>query len=80
MGATLDDKGDHVYFYLDYEGCEYTVGKLSHSWKGTLNNTQVMMMAHKLNLKKREFEQFVECDLSTAEMLILWQKRRQALS
>ena len=77
LGADQDNSGDHIYFYLDYKGSEYTVGKLSHSWRGTLNNTQIMMMARKLYLKKNEFEQFVDCSLTTAEMLNLWQMRRQ---
>ena len=80
LGAEQDVSGNHIYFYLNYEDCEYTVGKLSHSWKGSLNDTQIVMLARKLYLKKNEFEQFVDCNLTTPEMLDLWQERRQALS
>ena len=79
LGAEGDDSGDHIYFYLDYKGSQYTVGKLSHSWSGDLNDTQIMMLARKLFLKKREFELFVDCTLNTAETIDLWQERRQAL-
>ena len=77
LGANRDDSGDHIYFYLDYGGSEYTVGKLSHSWGGNLNDDQISMLARKLFLKKSEFEQFCTCDLTTDEMLDIWQKRRQ---
>jgi hypothetical protein len=77
LGANKDDSGDHIYFYLDYQGSEYAVGKLSHSWRGALNDTQITMLSHKLHLKKSEFEGFVDCSLTTPEMLKIWQERRQ---
>lgn len=76
LGAEKDKSGDHIYFYLNHEGCQYTVGKLSHSWKGDLNDTQVLMLARKLYLRKREFGQFVDCDLEAAQVIDLWQRRR----
>jgi hypothetical protein len=76
LGAERDPSGDHIYFYLNHEGSQYTIGKLSHSWKGELNDTQVMMLARRLSLRKREFEQFVDCDLEGAEVIDLWQRRR----
>lgn len=79
LGATEDNSGDHIYFYLSFEGSDYTVGKLSHSWTGSLNDTQINMLAHKLHLKKHEFEQFVGCRLTTPDMINLWQQRRQTL-
>lgn len=77
LGATEDDSGDHIYFYLEFQGSEYTVGKLSHSWRGSLDNTQVLMVARKLRLQKREFELWVICDMGTPEMLSKWQERRE---
>lgn len=77
LGAERDNSGDHIYFYLRYDNSDYTVGKLSHSWRGTLNDTQVLMLARKLWLQKREFERFVDCDLTTADMIDLWQSRRR---
>jgi len=76
LGAEQDDSGDHTYFYLNYEGSQYTVGKLSHSWRGSLNDTQIGILAHKLCLRKREFEQFVTCELSAPDMIKLWQQRK----
>lgn len=76
LGAESDDSGDHIYYYLNHQGGQYTVGKLSHSWKGSLNNTQVMMLARKLHLQKREFERLISCDLSGADAVNLWQTRR----
>jgi len=78
MEAIKDDSGDHIYYYLEYKGSEYTVGKLSHSWKGTLNDTQILMLARKLHLQKREFELWVICDIETPDMIQIWQNRRQS--
>jgi hypothetical protein len=77
LGAEEDVSGDHIYYYLDYQGSQYTVGKLSHSWSGSLNDTQVGMLARKLHLKKTEFEHFVSCELDTQDAIDIWQKRRQ---
>ncbi len=78
LGAERDDSGDHIYFYLNHRGSEYTVGKLSHSWRGSLNDTQVAMLARKLFLQKAEFEGFVECVTPAEEMKNLWQTRGAA--
>lgn len=80
LGAEREDSDDHIYFYLNYQGSEYTVGKLSHSWRGTLNDTQISMLARKLSLLKREFEQFVSCELSASETINLWQQQRHRRS
>jgi hypothetical protein len=76
LGATRDRSGDHVYFYFRDGESEYTVGKLSHSWKGQLNDTQITMLAKKLRLLKREFEDFVSCSLEKDQMVALWRQRR----
>ena len=78
LGAIQDRSGDHIYFYLDFQGSEYTIGKLSHSWGGTLGDTQVLIVARKLWLQKREFERWVICDMENPEMLSIWQERRGA--
>ena len=75
LGASRDPSGDHIYFYLRDGQSDYTVGKLSHSWRGHLDDTQIMMLARKLRLTKREFESFVDCTLETAQMLQVWRQR-----
>ena len=77
LGAEEDSSGDHKYFYFTYQGSEYTVGKLSHSWGENLNDTQISLLARKLLLKKREFEKWVECTLSNDKMIEVWLKRRK---
>lgn len=76
LGAEEDVSGDHIYYYLNYQGSQYSVGKLSHSWSGNLNNTQISLLSHKLHLKKKEFEQFVSCTLDASSTIALWQQRR----
>lgn len=78
LGAEEDISGDHIYYYLDYGGSQYTVGKLSHSWSGTLNDTQIGMLARKLRLRKTQFEQFVSCDLDAHTAISIWQQQRQS--
>jgi len=73
LGAEEDVSGDHIYYYLVYQGSQYTVGKLSHSWSGSLNDTQIGMLARKLHLKKREFEQFISCTLDAQSTINIWQ-------
>jgi hypothetical protein len=76
LGASRDRSGHHIYFYFRDGESEYTVGKLSHSWKGQLNDTQILMLAKKLYLGKQEFEAFVDCGLKTDQMLRVWRQRR----
>ncbi len=79
LGAQRDDSGDHIYFYLRHGQSDFTVGKLSHSWRGQLNDTQIMMLARKLHLYKREFEQFVDCEMNREQAIAIWLQRRAAL-
>ena len=76
LGAARDPSGHHVFFYYADGTSEYTVAKLSHSWRGHLNDTQVQMLAKKLYLAKREFEDFVDCSLATNRLLQVWRERR----
>ncbi len=76
LGASRDPSGHHIFFYFREGESEYTVGKLSHSWNGQLNNTQILMLAKKLYLAKQEFEDFVGCGLTTDQMLQIWRQRR----
>ena len=76
LGAKRDDSGDHIYFYFQHEDSEYTVGKLSHSWRQDLGPKQVHLLAQKLWLQDKEFELFVGCDMSADQMVALWLCRR----
>lgn len=76
LGAKRDKSGHHIYFYFSYEGSDYTVGKLSHAWRGHLNDTQIGMLARHLHLQNSEFEQFVECTIGADDMIEMWLQRR----
>lgn len=75
LGAIQDKSGKHIFFYFRDSDSDYTVGKISHSWRGQLNNTQIMLLAKKLRLQKQEFEKWVDCTLQTDEMLQIWRNR-----
>lgn len=76
LRASRDRSGHHIYFYFRDGESEYTVGKLSHSWRGQLNDTQILVLAKKLHLGKQEFEDFVDCRLDVDQMLEMWRQRR----
>jgi hypothetical protein len=76
LGASRDRSGHHIFFYFRDGEADYTVGKISHSWSGQLNDTQILMLAKKMYLAKREFEDFVDCNLATDQMLRVWRERR----
>lgn len=76
LGATRDRSGDHIYFYFRDGESDYIVGKISHSWGGQLDDTQIGMLARKLRLLKKEFEAFVDCGLEVGPMLDIWRQRR----
>ena len=76
LGASRETSGHHIFFYLTDGGAEYTVAKMSHAWRGQLDDTQIGMLAKKLRLSKREFETFVDCTLEVNDMLTLWRQRR----
>jgi hypothetical protein len=75
LRARRDPSGHHIFFYLDHKGCTYTVGKVSHSWGGHLNDAQIGMMARKLRLQKKEFEDFVDCSLDCCSVIRLFLAR-----
>jgi hypothetical protein len=76
LGAERNHQGHHVFFFYSHQGSNYTVAKLSHSWSGHLNDTQLGMLAKKLNLRKREFEEWVNCAMDNDTMIGRWQAGR----
>jgi hypothetical protein len=76
LGATEDKQKKHIYFFFKDSDSDYTIGKISHSWRGQLNDTQTGMLAKKLHLQKQEFENWVGCTLRNDEMLQIWRSRR----
>jgi|SRR5208337_5097858 len=76
LGAAQDKSGKHIFYCFKDSGSDYTVGKISHSWTGQLNDTQTGMLAKKLCLQKQEFENWVGCTLENDEMLKIWRNRR----
>ncbi len=75
LGATEDKRGKHIFFCFKDSGSDYTIGKISHSWRGQLNDTQIGLLARKLRLQKQEFENWVDCTLQNDEMLQIWRNR-----
>ena len=76
LGAAEDRSGHHVFFYLPYEGREYKGPKLSHSWRGDLNDQQINWVKKSLLLTKAEFERLVDCSLETEQFYEVWAQRK----
>jgi hypothetical protein len=79
LGASMTRSGDHVRFYIARRGRTREVGKLSHSWRGHMNDHQITLVARGLALRRTEFQDFVDCPLSAADALDLWENRRPPL-
>lgn len=76
LEALEDRRKDHIWFYFSYDGKEYKGPKLSHSWHGDLNDQQIAWLKKPLELTKSEFQDFVECPLSTQEFYEKWTERK----
>lgn len=69
LGAVRDRSGHHVFFYQTIDGKEHLVAKMSHSWRGQLDKTQIKMLADGLRLQLHEFELFVDCAESAEQVI-----------
>ena len=76
LEAFEDRSGGHVFFYLPYEGREYKGPKLSHSWRGELNDQQIDWLKKPLLLTKAEFENLVDCSLETEQFYEVCAQRK----
>ena len=75
--AALEDRGrDHIFYYLTYDGRTYRGPKMSHSWRGDLNDQQIDWLKKPLELTKGEFETLVACDLTGDDFFVLWASRK----
>lgn len=73
----VEDRGQHhVFFYLPYRGKEYFGAKVSHSWRGDLNDQQIDWVKKGLLLTKREFEELVDCPLTKDRFFQIWANRK----
>ena len=76
LGAVEDRASHHVFFYLQYGDKEYRGPKISHSWRGDLNDQQVDWLKNPLLLSKEEFEQLVDCPLTRDAFFNIWVERK----
>lgn len=76
LSAYEDRARHHVFYFLEYDGKEYRGPKLSHSWRGDLDDQQLDWIKRPLLLSKAEFENLVECPLSREEFYKIWAQRK----
>ena len=75
LEAIEDRSGEHVYFYLTIDGCDFRVGKLSHSARGQAVDYVISDTARRLKLRKGEFVSLVDCTIEKAEHERIWRER-----
>ena len=75
LEASEDRSGHHVYFYVEIEGRDHGVSKLSHSMRGELPPFVTKDTAKRLRLTSNEFSALVECQLDKTHFLHLWKLR-----
>ena len=75
LEAIEDRSGDHIYFYLTIDGRDFTVGKLSHSFRGQALDYVISDTARRLKLNKREFASLVDCEIDKLRHETLWKQR-----
>lgn len=75
LGAFEDRSGHHIYFYVEIDGHDYRVSKLSHSVRGELPQFVISDTIKRLRLTAHEFKELVDCYLSKTGFLFLWKLR-----
>ena len=75
LDAVEDRTGHHIYFWLDINGSEFRVGKLSHSGRGQAPDHVISDTARRLKLTKKEFLSLVECKISKDMHKEIWKER-----
>ena len=76
LDAVEDRAGHHVYFWLDIDGSEFRVGKLSHSARGQAPDHVVSDTAKRLKLTKKEFNSLVDCTINKEMHEDIWRERK----
>ena len=76
LSAYEDRARHHVFYFLRYDGKDYRGPKLSHSWRGDLDDQQIDWIKRPLLLSKAELENLVECPLSGEEFYVIWAQRK----
>ena len=79
LDAVEDRAGHHVFFYLDYQGKRYLGPKMSHSWRGNLDDQQIDWLKKPLLLTSREFEELISCSLTREDFFARWAERKELI-
>ncbi len=75
LDAEEDRTGHHVYFWLNVDGHEFRVGKMSHSARGQAPEYVIKDTAKRLRLTKEEFESLVGCTITKEMHKDIWRER-----
>ncbi len=78
-GKTSEDRrGHHIFYFLEVDGKQYPVTKVSHSARGQIDNNILSQIAYQMRLTTKELRGFVACPVDREEWLQLWSQRGYA--
>jgi hypothetical protein len=75
IDAVEDRSGHHIYFYVEIDGHEYRVCKLSHSMTGELPPFVISEAVRLMRLNRDEFTALADCLSGKTEFLSCWRLR-----
>ena len=77
LGADEDKESDHSYFYMNVDGKQYRIAKISHSSRGSeqINDFVIGDTAKRMHLEKTELVDFAACSISKDEYVKIWKAR-----
>ncbi len=75
LDAIEDRAGHHIYYWINFDGREYRVGKMSHSARGQASDHIIIDTARRLKLTKKEFLDLVECTIDKNMHEDIWKER-----
>lgn len=75
LDAIEDRKKHHIYYWMNIDGHEYRIGKLSHSARGQAPDHVIIDTARRLKLTKKEFESLVDCTIDKSVHEGIWRER-----
>jgi hypothetical protein len=81
LGAIEDKGSDHSYYYMDIEGKQHRIAKLSHSSRGSeqINDFIINDTAKRMHLEKTELVDFASCSISKDGYIKIWKERNKQI-
>ena len=80
LGASEARQSHHIYYFLNVNGADHRVAKLSHSSRGQLHRFIVSDTAKRLRLSGPQLAALVDCSLGKAQFFESWDSKAETSS